>query len=107
LEGVGTGAIGPKGYCVRGKVVWGCRPREYWQGVKMPGYPAMDEYMGKTGWELSVTASSTIIIIMVRELNVPFWFVFISYVLSFIHVGIYCNKLQYGCHVSGAYRGSS
>jgi hypothetical protein len=30
----------------------------------------------------------------------PLWPVFMSYVLSFIYVGIYWNKLQYGCHPS-------
>ena len=54
-----------------------------------------------------------IITIMVLELKVPhdpdfralilLWPVFMSYVLSFIYVGIYWNKLQYGCHLqSGA-----
>jgi uncharacterized membrane protein len=51
-----------------------------------------------------------IITIMVLELKVPhgadfrvlipLWPVFMSYVLSFIYVGIYWNKLQYGCYPS-------
>jgi hypothetical protein len=28
----------------------------------------------------------------------PLWPVFMSYVLSFIYIGIYWNKLQYGCY---------
>jgi uncharacterized membrane protein len=28
------------------------------------------------------------------------WLVFMSYVLSFIYIGIYWNKLQYGSHPS-------
>jgi uncharacterized membrane protein len=49
-----------------------------------------------------------LITIMVLELKVPhspdfralipLWPVFMSYVLSFIYIGIYWNKLQYGCH---------
>jgi uncharacterized membrane protein len=49
-----------------------------------------------------------IITIMVLELKVPhgadfrvllpLWPVFMSYVLSFIYVGIYWNKLQYGSY---------
>ena len=49
-----------------------------------------------------------IITIMVLELKVPhdpdfralipLWPVFMSYVLSFIYVGIYWNKLQYANH---------
>jgi uncharacterized membrane protein len=31
---------------------------------------------------------------------IPLWPVFMSYVLSFIYVGIYWNKLQYGCYPS-------
>jgi hypothetical protein len=31
----------------------------------------------------------------------PLWPVFMSYVLSFVYVGIYWNKLQYGSHPSG------
>jgi hypothetical protein len=31
----------------------------------------------------------------------PLWSVFMSYVLSFIYVGIYWNKLQYGSHPAG------
>jgi uncharacterized membrane protein len=51
-----------------------------------------------------------IITIMVMELKVPhgaelaallpLWPIFLSYVLSFIYIGIYWNKLQYGCHLS-------
>jgi uncharacterized membrane protein len=51
-----------------------------------------------------------IITIMVLELKVPhdptfqglipLWPVFMSYVLSFIYVGIYWNKLQYGSYPS-------
>ncbi|ELX11476.1 hypothetical protein Jab_1c00590 [Janthinobacterium sp. HH01] len=51
-----------------------------------------------------------IITIMVLELKVPhgadwaalqpLWPVFLSYVLSFIYVGIYWNKLQHGSHPS-------
>jgi uncharacterized membrane protein len=32
----------------------------------------------------------------------PLWPVFMSYVLSFVYIGIYWNKLQYGCHPSRA-----
>jgi uncharacterized membrane protein len=32
----------------------------------------------------------------------PLWTVFMSYVLSFIYVGIYRNKLQYVNHPSSA-----
>jgi uncharacterized membrane protein len=49
-----------------------------------------------------------IITIMVLELKVPhepsfhallpLWPVFMSYVLSFVYVGIYWNKLQYGSY---------
>jgi uncharacterized membrane protein len=49
-----------------------------------------------------------IITIMVLELKVPhgaefrvlipLWPVFMSYALSFIYVGIYCNKLQHGSY---------
>jgi hypothetical protein len=31
---------------------------------------------------------------------IPMWPVFMSYVLSFVYVGIYWNKLQYGSHPS-------
>jgi uncharacterized membrane protein len=51
-----------------------------------------------------------IITIMVLELKVPhspdfgallpLWPVFMSYVLSFVYVGIHWSKLQYGCHPS-------
>jgi uncharacterized membrane protein len=30
----------------------------------------------------------------------PLWPIFLSYVLSFIYIGIYWNKLQYECHLS-------
>jgi uncharacterized membrane protein len=30
----------------------------------------------------------------------PLWPIFLSYILSFIYIGIYWNKLQYGCHPS-------
>jgi uncharacterized membrane protein len=30
----------------------------------------------------------------------PLWPVFMSYVLSFVYIGIYWNNLQYGCHPS-------
>lgn len=32
--------------------------------------------------------------------KIPLWPVFMSYVLSFIYIGIYWNKLQYGCYLS-------
>jgi uncharacterized membrane protein len=32
----------------------------------------------------------------------PLWPVFMSYVLSFIYVGIYWNKLQYECYPSSS-----
>jgi uncharacterized membrane protein len=35
--------------------------------------------------------------VLAREL-LPLWPVFMSYVLSFIYVGIYWNKLQYGSY---------
>jgi uncharacterized membrane protein len=54
--------------------------------------------------------SDGVIAIMVLELKVPhgadfpvlirLWPVFMSYVLSFIYVGIYWNKLQYENHPS-------
>jgi uncharacterized membrane protein len=54
--------------------------------------------------------SDGVITIMVLELKVPhspdfralipLWPVFMSYVLSFIYVGIYWNKLRYGCYPS-------
>jgi uncharacterized membrane protein len=33
----------------------------------------------------------------------PLWPVFMSYVLSFVYVGIYWNKLQYACHPSAVF----
>jgi uncharacterized membrane protein len=52
--------------------------------------------------------SDGVIAIMVLELKVPhgatldallpLWSVFLSYILSFIYIGIYRNKLQYGCY---------
>jgi uncharacterized membrane protein len=54
--------------------------------------------------------SDGVVTIMVLELKVPhsadfrallpLWPVFVSYVLSFIDVGTYWNKLQYGCYPS-------
>jgi uncharacterized membrane protein len=61
--------------------------------------------MGKNRLE---AFSDDVITIMVLELKVPhgadfrvlipLWPVFMSYVLSFIYVGIYWNKLQYVNH---------
>ena len=61
--------------------------------------------MGKNRLE---AFSDGVIAIMVLELKVPhdpdfralipLWPVFMSYVLSFIYVGIYWNKLQYSNH---------
>jgi len=69
--------------------------------------------MGKNRLEaFSDGVIAIIITIMVLELKfphgadfrvlIPLWPVFMSYVLSFIYVGIYWNKLQYGCHPSAA-----
>jgi uncharacterized membrane protein len=71
------------------------------------------EQMGKNRLEAfsdGVIAIIIIITIMVLELKVPhdpdfcalipLWPVFMSYVLSFIYVGIYWNKLQYGSYPS-------
>ena len=61
--------------------------------------------MGKNRLE---AFSDGVIAIMVLELKVshdpdfraliPLWPVFMSYVLSFVYVGIYWNKLQYGSY---------
>jgi len=65
--------------------------------------------MGKNRLEaISDGVIAIIITIMVLELKVlhgadfkvllPFWPVFMSYVLSFIYIGIYWNKLQHRSH---------
>lgn len=67
--------------------------------------------MGKSRLEAFSDGVITIIItIMVLELKaprgasldalLPLWPVFVSYVLSFVYVGIYWNKLQYRCNPS-------
>ena len=69
--------------------------------------------MGKNRLEASSAGVIAIIItIVVLELKVPhgasfdvllpLWPVFMSYVLSFIYVGIYWNKLQHACYPSGS-----
>jgi uncharacterized membrane protein len=76
--------------------------------------------VGKTRLEalsdgvIAILITITITItIMVLELKVPhgpelaalvpLWPVFVSYVLSFLYIGIYWNKLQYRCHPSATF----
>jgi uncharacterized membrane protein len=67
--------------------------------------------MGKNRLEaFSDGVIAILITIMVLELKIPhgavlhalapLWPVFLSYVLSFIYIGIYWNKLQYANHPS-------
>jgi uncharacterized membrane protein len=66
--------------------------------------------MGTNRLEAFCDGVIAIITIMVLKLNVPhgadsralipLWPVFMSYVLSFVYIGIYWNKLQYGCYPS-------